>query len=76
MKQVTLTDQLNNIGKDIVSVLKKEGKPLTQGQLFAKTSLENISEFGWSFALSTLEKKRVVKFVGKDKWELTSTGQA
>jgi hypothetical protein len=64
----TLTDSLNLIGKDIVQVLKDNGnKPMTQDQLFAKRKLMNYSEFGWSFALERLEKKKIVTEDGEDK---------
>lgn len=61
----TLTQQLKKIADDIVTVLKENGnKPMTQDQLFKKTHLEHMSEYGWSFALTDLERAKVIKDVG------------
>ena len=61
----TLTESLNLIAKDIVQVLKDNGnQPMTQDQMFAKRKLMNYSEYGWSFALQNLERKKLVKHTG------------
>lgn len=61
----TLTDSLNLIAKDIVQVLKDNGnKPMTQDQMFAKRKLMNYSEYGWSFALENLVKKKQITVDG------------
>jgi hypothetical protein len=64
----TLTDSLNLIGQDIVQVLKDNGnKPMTQDEFFAGRKLMNYSEFGWSFAIENLEKKKLIKVSGYKK---------
>lgn len=56
-----LKRQINIIEEDILSVLKEEGKPLSQSQLFHKSKLEHISELGWSFAIDRLWKKELIE---------------
>lgn len=61
----TITETLELIGQDIVQVLKDNGnKPMTQDQLFAKRKLMNYSEYGWSFALENLVKKKQITVDG------------
>lgn len=61
----TITETLELIGQDIVQVLKDNGnKPMTQDQLFAKHKLMNYSEYGWSFALENLVKKKQITVDG------------
>ncbi len=66
----TLTDQLKRIEDDIIIVLKETKKPLTQEQLYEKSKLENMSYFGWTFALQNLEKKKLIEIIKSDKWRL------
>lgn len=61
----TLTEQLKKIENDILTVLNENGnQPMTQDQLFAKTHLVHMAEYGWSFALNNLEKQRKIEVVG------------
>lgn len=66
----TLTEQLQKIQDDIIVVLKEQGKPLTQDQLYDHTKLEFMSYIGWSFAIEKLEKRKLIKFVSGDRWQL------
>jgi hypothetical protein len=64
----TLTESLELIGSDIVQVLKdNSNKPMTQDELFANRKLMNYSEYGWSFAIDRLEKKKVITIDHSDK---------
>lgn len=61
---LTIRQALKKIEDDIVQVLTESKEPLTQDQLFAKTKLQNTSEYGWSFALENLEKENKIKVAG------------
>jgi len=64
-QMATLTEQLRKIENDITRVLSENSnKAMTQDQLFDKTHLENMSYYGWSFALSNLEKAGKIKNTG------------
>lgn len=59
--------QLKKIEDDIVLVLTESGEAMTQHQLFAKSKLQNMSYFGWPFALDKLEKKGKITYSTKDR---------
>ena len=61
----TISQQLRKIENDILTVLKENPKlKMTQVDLFKKTKLRNMAEYGWSFALDNLEKANKIKVVG------------
>ena len=59
---MTLTESIKEIEDDIIKVLT-ENQPidLSQDELYAHTHLKNKAEFGWSFAIEKLEKKKLIK---------------
>lgn len=72
MKSISLTEQLNIIGADILDRLKESNEPMDEYELFEKTKLKNISEFGWRHALDKLERRGMVLLNDNSKYELVN----
>ena len=61
----TISQQLRKIENDILTVLGENPTlKMTQDDLFKKSKLRFMAEFGWSFALDNLEKANKIKVVG------------
>jgi hypothetical protein len=75
MPKSQIRKQLDRIQKDIATVLKKTGVPMTQHELHTQTELKNISVLGWSFALSDMYKAGLVQMDDQNKWSFTKKGK-
>jgi hypothetical protein len=66
-----LTQQIELIEKDILKVLERKGKAMTERELFENTELKNMARLGWSFALRKLDSKGKIEYAFKSGgWSL------